>query len=48
MTYANMPLIIPILATGYLLAIYLLLMLARRFGIWQRPERSRANRSSNP
>jgi len=30
MTYGNMPLIIPILATGYLLTIYLLLGLAQR------------------
>jgi hypothetical protein len=30
MTYFGMPVIIPILATGYLLAIYLLLMLAQR------------------
>ena len=30
MTYANMPLIIPTLATGYLFAIYLLLVLAQR------------------
>lgn len=30
MTYGNMPLIIPILATGYLLTIYLLLALVQR------------------
>jgi len=30
MTYFGMPVIIPILAAGYLLAIYLLLMLAQR------------------
>lgn len=30
MTYFGMPAIIPILAAGYLLAIYLLLMLAQR------------------
>lgn len=30
MTYTNMALIIPILATGYLLTIYLLLVLAQR------------------
>ena len=30
MTYTNIPLIIPILATGYLLSIYLLLVLAQR------------------
>ncbi len=30
MTYVDMPLIIPILATGYLLTIYLLLVLAQR------------------
>lgn len=30
MTYCNMPLIIPILATGYLLTVYLLLVLAER------------------
>ena len=29
MIYGNMPLLIPILATGYLLTIYLLLVLAR-------------------
>lgn len=29
MTYGNMPLIIPILATGYLLSVYVLLILAR-------------------
>jgi hypothetical protein len=30
MTYGNMPLIIPILAAGYLLTVYLLLALAGR------------------
>lgn len=30
MTYGNMPLIIPFLATGYLLTVYLLLVLAER------------------
>lgn len=30
MTYGNMPLIIPFLATGYLLTVYLLLVLAQR------------------
>ncbi len=30
MTYGNIPLIIPILATGYLLTVYLLLALAER------------------
>ena len=30
MIYSDMPLIIPILATGYLLTIYLLLVLAQR------------------
>lgn len=30
MIYNDMPVIIPLLATGYLLAIYLLLMLAQR------------------
>lgn len=30
MTYANVPVIIPILATGYLLTVYLLLVLAQR------------------
>ncbi|AFY83681.1 hypothetical protein Oscil6304_4152 [Oscillatoria acuminata PCC 6304] len=30
MTYTDMPLIIPVLATGYLLTIYLLLSLAGR------------------
>lgn len=30
MTYGDMPVIIPLLATGYLLTIYLLLMLAQR------------------
>lgn len=30
MNYSEMPLIIPVLATGYLLTIYLLLMLAER------------------
>ncbi len=30
MTYSTMPVIIPLLATGYLLTIYLLLMLAQR------------------
>ncbi len=30
MTYTNIPLIIPILATGYLLTVYLLLGLAQR------------------
>jgi hypothetical protein len=30
MTYIDMPVIIPILATGYLLTVYLLLMLAQR------------------
>ncbi len=30
MNYGNMPLIIPVLATGYLLTIYLLLALAQR------------------
>lgn len=30
MNYSEMPLIIPVLATGYLLTIYLLLMLASR------------------
>ncbi|HEY9636597.1 MAG TPA: hypothetical protein V6D14_24570 [Coleofasciculaceae cyanobacterium] len=30
MTYSDMPVIIPLLATGYLLTIYLLLMLAQR------------------
>ncbi len=30
MTYDNMPLIIPILATGYLFTVYLLLILAER------------------
>ena len=30
MTYGNVPVIIPILATGYLLTVYLLLVLAQR------------------
>ncbi|WP_277877655.1 MULTISPECIES: hypothetical protein [Cyanophyceae] len=30
MTYNDMPLIIPFLATGYLLTVYLLLILAQR------------------
>ncbi len=30
MTYGNIPVIIPILATGYLLTVYLLLVLAQR------------------
>lgn len=30
MTYSNMPLTIPVLATGYLLMVYLLLKLAQR------------------
>jgi len=30
MTYSDMPVIIPLLATGYLLTIYLLLILAQR------------------
>lgn len=30
MTYNNIPLIIPVLATGYLLVVYLLLMLVER------------------
>lgn len=38
MTHTEIPLIIPVLATGYLLAIYLLLTLARRSGSWRRPE----------
>jgi len=30
MTYGNVPMIIPCLATGYLLAVYLLLLLAQK------------------
>ncbi|AFY86194.1 hypothetical protein Chro_0648 [Chroococcidiopsis thermalis PCC 7203] len=30
MTYGNVPMIIPCLATGYLLTVYLLLLLAQR------------------
>ncbi|HEY9778602.1 MAG TPA: hypothetical protein V6D09_00430 [Leptolyngbyaceae cyanobacterium] len=30
MTYGNIPVIIPILATGYLFTVYLLLVLAQR------------------
>jgi hypothetical protein len=37
MTYGNMPVIIPLLAAGYLLAIYLLLMLAQRTTKGSRP-----------
>lgn len=38
MVYRDMPLMIPLLATGYLLAIYGLLILAQRSGVWRRPE----------
>ncbi len=38
MTDHNLPLIIPILATGYLLMIYLLLMLAERAQAWRHPQ----------
>lgn len=31
MTYANVPVIIPFLATGYLFTVYLLLVLAQRY-----------------
>ncbi|MCL1465965.1 hypothetical protein LAY41_16370 [Argonema galeatum A003/A1] len=38
MVYRDMPLMIPLIATGYLLAIYVLLILAQRSGAWRRPE----------
>lgn len=38
MGYRDMPLMIPLLATGYLLAVYVLLILAQRAGAWRRPE----------
>ena|GEM_PF-6474998 len=38
MIYRDMPLMIPFIATGYLLAIYVLLILAQRSGAWRRPE----------
>lgn len=37
MVYHDMPLMIPFLATGYLLAIYALLILAQRSREWRRP-----------
>jgi hypothetical protein len=38
MTYHDMPLIIPVLAAGYLLTIYLLLKLAERAQAWRHPQ----------
>ncbi|WP_218616970.1 hypothetical protein [[Phormidium ambiguum] IAM M-71] len=38
MVYRDMPLMIPFLATGYLLAIYLLLIVAQRSRAWRRPQ----------
>ena len=37
MIYRDMPLMIPLLASGYLLAIYALLILAQRSRAWRRP-----------